>query len=387
MLRTHSDIIIVGGGPVGAALALALVDSGYQVQVLEARLDLTRAAYQRSLALSYGSRLILQRLGIWSALREVTAISDIHISQRGSLGMSRLRATEEGLPALGYVVDYGELDSVLHAALQDSGVAVVTGAKVTASSGYSRYASIQAELSGVNRLFTARLAVIADGGGSGSSCDTARVTRAYAQQALLATVRTELPPNGCAYERFSAQGPVALLPHGDGFALVWTGSPDQVQALLALPEADFLDALHAHFGDRVGHFLSVIGRTSFPLNLSYVRAAVTPHKVMIGNAAHILHPVAGQGFNLGLRDAWELAAAVRATGRDELGSLSMLRSYQANRRLDTAASIYFTDLLVRLFSNSDPLLQHGRSLGLLALQQLPPLKHLVTRRMIFGTHG
>lgn len=382
-MREHSDIVIVGGGPVGAALALALADSDWQVQVLEARVDLQRAAYKRTLALSYGSRLILQRLGVWSALSDVTAISDIHISQRGSVGMSRLHAAEEGLPALGYVVDYAELDSALHAALRNSAVEVVTAAKVTATDGAAGYARIQAELAGVSRQFTTRLAVIADGGAS----STPRVTRPYAQQALLASVRTELAHNGCAYERFTAQGPVALLPQGAGFALVWTGAPEQVQALLGLPEADFLQALHVHFGDRVGRFLSVDGRTHFPLNLSYVRNTVSPHQVMIGNAAHILHPVAGQGFNLGLRDVWELAECVRGCRRDELGGMAMLKRFQAQRRLDSSASIFFTDLLVRLFSNPNPLLQHGRSLGLLALQQLPPLKHFVARRMIFGARG
>ena len=382
-MREHSDIVIVGGGPVGATLALALADSDWRVQVLEARADLSRAAHKRTLALSYGSRLILERLGVWSQLDDVTEIKDIHVSQRGSLGMSRLRATEEGLPALGYVVDYAELDSVLHDALRASAVDVVAGARVTTIAHNTGYARVQVEQGGATHYITTRLAVIADGGAGGAE----RVTREYDQHALLASVTTELPHQGCAYERFTADGPVALLPQGDGFALVWTATPQRVTELLAMPDDEFLLALHTHFGDRVGRFLSVHARASFPLVLRYAQDTVAPHQVMIGNAAQTLHPVAGQGFNLGLRDAWELSEMVRDCDREALGSLDMLKRYQASRRVDTSASIFFTDLLVRLFSNANPLLQHSRSLGLMALQLVPPAKHMVARRMIFGARG
>ena len=330
-MREHSDIIIVGGGPVGATLALALADSPWQVQVLEARADLSRAAYKRTLALSYGSRLILERLGIWSGLHDVTAIKDIHVSQRGTLGVSRIRADEEGLPALGYVVDYAELDSVLHEALRATAIEVSAGSRVTAIAHNSGYARVELEQHGVQRQLTTRLAVVADGGGGGAE----RVTREYGQHALLASVTTELPHQGCAYERFTADGPVALLPQGDGFALVWTATPERVAELLAMPDDEFLLALHAHFGDRVGRFLTVTGRSSFPLILRYARKLVAAHQVMIGNAAQTLHPVAGQGFNLGLRDAWELAELVRDCKRETLGSIDMLKRYQAGRRVDT----------------------------------------------------
>lgn len=383
-MREHSNVVIVGGGPVGAALALALADSEIDAQVLEARADLDRPAYKRTLALSYGSRLILERLGVWAALHAVTEIKDIHISQAGGLGMARLHAEEEGLPALGYVVDYAELDSGLHAALRRTDVTVVTGAQVKDAASYAGYARVTAEIAGVPRYITARLAVVADGG-AGSSAP--RQTKDYAQHALLASVSAEIGPHGWAYERFTAQGPVALLPQGDGYALVWTATPERVRELLELPEPVFLAELHAHFGDRVGCFLSVTSRTSFPVNLSYVRDTIAPHRVIIGNAAHILHPVAGQGFNLGLRDAWELAGYIRDSRHEELGSLRMLKEFRGSRRLDTAGSIFFTDLLVSLFSNDIPVLRHGRSLGLLALQQIRPLKRFVARRMIFGAQG
>jgi 2-octaprenyl-6-methoxyphenol hydroxylase len=384
-MQSHSDIIIVGGGPVGATLALALADTPFSVQVLEAREDLSRAAYKRTLALSYGSRLILERLGIWAQLSEVTAITNIHISQRGGLGMSHLTATEENLPALGYVVDYGELDSALHAALRKSKASVVTGARVGNIRNSASYAQVQVTQADVAHNLTTRLAVVADGGAGQAQ----RITQEYDQHALLATVSTELPHNGCAYERFTPEGPVALLPHQQGFALVWTGTPARVAELLAMPDGEFLTALHMHFGDRVGQFLTVTGRTSFPLVLRYAQDTVAPHQILIGNAAQTLHPVAGQGFNLGLRDAWELAKAVRdlGTDREALGSRNMLQHFQSQRRADTGSSIFFTDLLVRLFSNDNPILKHGRSLGLMALQYLPPVKHMVARRMIFGARG
>jgi 2-octaprenyl-6-methoxyphenol hydroxylase len=382
-MREHSDIVVAGGGPVGAAFALALADSEFSVQVLEARTHLRQPAFRRTLALSYGTRLILERLGVWSALRKVTPIRDIHISQRGGIGVARLSAGEEQLPELGAVVDYGELDAVLHQVLANSPVQVVSGARVVDSFGTATYASLQVEHHDQPECVTTRMAVIADGGAGLAR----RAHRAYAQHALVAWVKSELPHEHCAYERFTDEGPMALLPDQDGFALVLTALPERVNALLAMPEADFLAELYSHFGGRLGHFVQVRERNSFPLAASYARDVVSAHRVMIGNAAHMMHPVAGQGFNLGLRDAWELAGQVRACGREALGSLPMLKRYAATRQFDVSASMWFTDSLVRLFTQPDPLLGHVRSMGLLALQQLPPLKHFVARRMIFGARA
>lgn len=382
-MREHSDILIAGGGPVGTTLALLLADSDFSVQLVEARADLGRPAHGRTLALSYGSRLVLERLGVWGALREATAITTIHISQRGGLGIARLRASEENLPALGYVVDYAELDAALHARLRDAPVTVTGGARVQDIRSSGGFALVGIRRGAAVQSVTTRLAVVADGG-SGSE---KRIGRDYGQHALIATVTTELPHQGCAFERFTPDGPAALLPQGEGFALVWTATPQRVQALLALPDTDFLDQLHRHFGDRLGRFLSVRGRASFALALRYASNPTRPHSVLIGNAAQMLHPVAGQGFNLGLRDAWELAACIRRSTREALGGADMLTAYSRTRRLDTRGGIFFTDLLVRLFSNDNALLHHGRSLGLAALQALPPVKRFVARRMIFGARA
>lgn len=382
-MRTHSDIIIGGGGPVGSTLALLLADSPHRVQLIEARADLSRALHRRTLALSYGSRLILERIGVWASLRDVTPITRIHISQRGGLGMAWLTADEENLPALGYVVDYAELDQALHARLRDSNIDVVCGARVAAVRATAGYALLDVHQQAVSNLLTTRLAVIADGGAAAAQ----RITRDYGQHALTATVTTELPHQNCAFERFTPDGPAALLPQGDACALVWTAAPARVAALRELPDAEFLAQLHTHFGDRLGRFLSVGARSSFPLGLRYAAAPVQAHSVMIGNAAQMLHPVAGQGFNLGLRDAWALNDVIRASRPGELGSAAMLAAYRSQRQLDTRGGIFFTDLLVRLFSNDNVLLKHGRSLGLSALQLVPPVKHFVARRMIFGARG
>lgn len=378
----HADVVISGGGPVGVALALALADSGLSVQVLEARMDLTRSVWTRTLALSYGSRLILDRLGIWQDLRDVSPIRHIHVSQRHSLGQSVLHAEEEQVPELGYVVDYAELDAALHAALRTSPVKVVTGARVGQSGSMTGYA--WAHVGETNQLVTARMLAIADGGAGQQG---KRVLRDYGQHALLAWVKPAAFRPDWAFERFTDQGPVALLPQNEGYALVWTGTPERVQALLALPDADFLSALHEQFGDRVGEFLQVRERHYFPLQLSDNIDAVQPHRVMIGNAAHVLHPVAGQGFNLGLRDAWELAQLAAEWPRADLGSPAMLSRYAGRRTVDVRASMWFTDGLVRLFSRDDPVLHHLRGAGLMALQQFSPARHFVARRMMFGARA
>lgn len=390
-MLSHSDIIVAGGGPVGAAFALAVADSDFSVQLLEARPYPSAQASQRTLALSYGTRLILDRLNVWPMLHDVTPIRDIHISQRGSLGTTRLHASEEQVPELGYVVEYSELDAALHAALAASSVHTHYGTKVTASGGNRHMAWLDWAADGAadsaHGMSTTRLAVIADGGHHLDDSSSV-AQKSYAQHALLAWVKSERSHRNEAFERFTPEGPMALLPHGEGFALVLTAAPDKVQHWLALSDAEFLAALHEHFGDRVGAFLTVRNRSSFPLQYRLTRHSAAQHRVLIGNAAHVMHPVAGQGFNLGLRDAWELAQQVHACShREELGDANMLAHYQRARRLDVSASMLFTDQLVRWFTLADPVLRHARSFGLSTLQQWPPLRHFVARRMMFGAQA
>jgi 2-octaprenyl-6-methoxyphenol hydroxylase len=202
--------------------------------------------------------------------------------------------------------------------------------------------------------------------------------------AVIGKVETAVPHDGLAYERFAADGPIALLPDGDHYGFVWTLSPDRAQAMLALPDDAFVAAFARHFGRRRGDFVRTWGRKSFPLVLEFARPAVAARVVAIGNASQTLHPVAGQGFNVGLRDAFELARAIRAAPRDEIGAPPMLASFAARRRTDRWAGIAFTHGLVHLFGTDLPLLRWPRGLGLALLDAIPPLRRTFTRAMLYG---
>ncbi len=378
------DVLIAGGGPVGASLALALHGSGLVVGLLEPRAPRAAQADPRPVALSHGSRLILERLGVWEQLAPATPIRRIHVSQRGGFGRVELDATEARLPALGYVVDYGRLAVTLETALEATGGchvirAAVTGTHADAIAAYAQFDAGR----GLEQAAT-RLLAVADGGALAS----ARVQiRGYRQAAVTARVTCAAPHQNVAYERFTPEGPLALLPLGGMLALVWTTTPDSAQQLCGLPEVDFLKRLQCAFGSRLGAFRSASARAWFPLALKTTERIAEPRTVALGNAAQTLHPVAGQGFNLGLRDAWELAEAVRGGGRDEIGAAGQIRAYRERRRLDRGGGIWFTDALVRLFSNDIAPLRLARGLGLAALGAVPPARDFVVRRMTFGTRG
>jgi 2-octaprenyl-6-methoxyphenol hydroxylase len=392
-LQTSPDVTIIGGGPVGATLALALaqgMDAGdpLSVTVLEAQGDFAAPRDARTLALSHGSRLILERIGIWPKLAEPTPITRIHVSQRGAFGRAVLSAEDAGMPALGYVLNYADLQQALHAALAQAPVRYLTGTTVEEVHPDADAPSVACGRDGGRRTITGRLLVIADGGRSlGSLPGVKRESRDYGQCAVVCQVRTERSHDGLAYERFTPQGPAALLPYQDRYALVWTASPQQAEEMLAWDDATFLARLHAHFGDRQGRFVWAGKRASFPLSLKTSKPLTLPRTVLVGNAAQTLHPVAGQGFNIGLRDAWELAQGILNVPRERIGDAAMLAAYASGRRLDTGGGIFFTDLLVRGFSNDLPVLREARAAALSALDLLPPLKDFVVRRMIFGAKG
>jgi 2-octaprenyl-6-methoxyphenol hydroxylase len=391
-LSADPDVLIVGGGPVGATLALALAqgaqgDAPLRVTVLEAQRDHSSPRDARTLALSHGSRLILERVGIWQQLAEPTPITRIHVSQRGQFGRAILSAVEAGLPALGYVINYADLQSALHEALSRAPVHYLTGATVEQVQP-GEVPCVAFVRDGETQALSARLLAVADGGRTlGNVTGIKREKRDYGQCAVVCQVRTEIPHGHRAYERFTADGPAALLPFRDGYALVWTGTPERAEEILSWGDAAFLANLHAHFGDRQGRFVWAGKRVSFPLSLKYSKPLTLDHTVLVGNAAQMLHPVAGQGFNIGLRDAWELAHAVLAAPREQIGSKAMLAGYAAGRRVDTGGGIFFTDLLVRSFSNDWPVLREARAMALSALDMLPPAKDFVVRRMIFGARG
>jgi 2-octaprenyl-6-methoxyphenol hydroxylase len=395
-----NDILIVGAGPVGAVCALALQQQGVNARLLEAQAEDARGD-TRTLALSYGSRLILDRLGVWEKLADVTPITRIHISQRGALGVARLSAEEVSVPALGYVLPYATLTAALKQALADANIAVDYGTAVARIEPGAASATLH---TAAGNTLTAPLVVVADGG-RGEAAPEPKISRDYDQMAVVCEVQTELPHANQAFERFTPEGPAALLPHagtptfyglkpvkdrmpkGDRYALVWTASNAEAERIAALPDAEFLAALYRHFGGRQGLFLQASPRKTFPLKLSYTGSEAGERVVRIGNAAQTMHPVAGQGFNIGLRDAWELAALCGDFPAGEIGSAAMLSAYARGRRVDVLGGVGFTDFLVRVFSNDVSPLRHARGLGLLALEALPPLKSFVARRMIFGARG
>ncbi len=377
-----NQVLIVGAGPVGAVCALALQQQGVAARVLEAQPEDARAD-TRTLALAHGSRLILERLGVWDRLADVTPITRIHISQRGALGMARLAADELGVPALGYVLPYAELTAALKQALREAAIAVEYGVAVERIEPGSASATLYAA---DGRALRAQLVVVADGG-RGEAAPEPKFAHDYEQMAVVCEVRTELPHAGQAFERFTPEGPAALLPKDEGYALVWTANDADAKRIAALPDEEFLAALYRHFGGRQGLFLQASPRKTFPLRLAYVGSEAADHVVRIGNAAQTLHPVAGQGFNIGLRDALELASVCGDTDSGEIGGTAMLRDYAQGRRVDVIGGVGFTDFLVRVFSNDVAALRHARGLGLLALEVLPPLKAFVARRMMFGARG
>jgi 2-octaprenyl-6-methoxyphenol hydroxylase len=321
---------------------------------------------------------------MWGALAAapgaVTPITRIDVSQAGGFGAALLDAADVGLPALGYVVSYVALQAALDAALERARVDV-------------RYASpverLDATPGGVTAVgpaderVEARLAVIADGTGAALP-GIERVHHDYGQVAVIGKVETAAPHGNLAYERFTPDGPIALLPEGEHYGFVWTLAPARAQAMLALSDEAFTERFAEHFGRRRTDFVRAWGRKSFPLVLAFARAAVATRIVAIGNASQTLHPVAGQGFNVGLRDAWELKRAIAAVPRDEIGAPAMLADYAARRRTDRWAGIAFTHGLVHLFGTDMPMVRWPRGLGLALLDAIPPLKRSFTRAMLHG---
>lgn len=386
-MNAQYDIAIIGGGPVGAALALALRGSRFRVCVLEARGADAACNDARALALSYGSRLLLERLGVWASIQDISAIRTIHVSQKQSFGRALLRAEELNVADLGYVLPYPALHGALDVAMQHSGIATIYGASVTRLDQHDGIAEIGYQLDGTEHTLHTRLAVVADGGRLLAEKFPPEV-HDYGQTALITHITCSAPKADTAFERFTPQGPLALLPFKEGYELVWTAPHQRAQEMLAWDDARFLQELHRHFGDRVGDFLSVGKRTCFPLGLRRApRQTPMPHTVLIGNAAQTMHPVAGQGFNMGLRDAWELAQVLLDTAPESVGNEAMLAAYCSSRRTDRESGIRFTDGLVRLFSNDLPMLGMGRAAALSVLDCLPFAKKFVAKRMMFGANG
>jgi 2-octaprenyl-6-methoxyphenol hydroxylase len=388
-----SDIAIVGGGMVGASLALALSRAGLSVVLVEATAPDSEAQPsfdERTTALGNGSRRVFEALGVWEALQaEAAPIRSIHISDAQRFGFARVDAAELGLQALGFVVANRAIGRELWSALrQAQRVTLRMPARVLAVELGAAYASLRLQDAAGESLLHARLVVAADGAQSlvRAAAGIRAQVHDYEQTAIVAAVRTDQPDAGIAYERFTQAGPMALLPlrgvgTGHWHTLVWAAAPADAQALLALTPPQFLARWQQMFGWRAGRALQLGHRGAYPLSLVRAATAVGPRSVLLGNAAQALHPVAGQGFNLGLRDAADLAELLTEVTRagGDVGEAAVLQRYAAQRAADRDGVVRFTDALVRVFADRRPGVGVLRDLGLLAFDLLPPAKRMLGR--------
>jgi 2-octaprenyl-6-methoxyphenol hydroxylase len=375
---TELDVAICGAGPVGMALACLLVARGMdpaRIALVDARSLAQACADPRSLALSYGSRQLLGEIGAWPL--PATEIHQIHVSRRGYFGRSMIDRAEHDVPALGYVTRYGELAAVLGTACDKAGVSVLRPARVTGSTEHSDGVMLQLD---DGRTLDAALAVQAEGGLFGEQDDKAQ-RRDYHQTAVIARVSASAPIAHRAYERFTGEGPLALLPQdgadGHQYALVWCVRPETAERLLALDDAAFLKALGDAFGTRLGSFVGAGARVTYPLGLNADPRA-TARTVAIGNAAQTLHPVAGQGLNLGLRDAAVLARLLARAATP-----SSLARFSDERQLDRKLVVGLTDTMARIFASEGPA-QALLGLSLGVIDTVSPARTLLAEVMMFG---
>ena len=375
---SSADLVIIGAGPVGMTLALALAGSSLHVLLIDSRARGAAADDPRALALSYGSRQLLERLQAWNAAAS-TAIHQIHVSQRGGFGRTLIKAEDYKTPALGYVLRYRDLAATLDARLANG--QLIDQCRIDHIETDDDGATLSVTQHETPRRIRTKLIVHAEGT---PNDDPGIKVRDYGQQAIVAEVRPVPAHNNRAWESFTPDGPLALLPLGQDYSLVFSVPPAKAAQLLALDDEAFLTALRKQFGQRLD-FIASGPRTSFPLALRARPQITQQRQVWIGNSAQALHPVSGQGFNLGLRDAWELAD-VLLEHRDA-GNPAALARYANRRQPDRCGSMAFTDGIVRLFSNDLPPLRIARGLGLRALDLAPPLRHFVAKRMIWGARA
>jgi 2-octaprenyl-6-methoxyphenol hydroxylase len=374
------DILIVGAGPVGMTLHLALAAGGRKSLLVDRRPQQAQQGDPRALALSHGARQLLEQINSWPA-RAATPIETIHISQKDGFGRTLIDRAEYELPALGYVVRYRDLASALAANLAAD--AVLAEAKILDIAPSEDHVTVTLRHAGQTRTMQTRLLVHAEGT---PGDDPAVKVSDYEQHAVICEVTPVFANNAGhakrAWERFTPDGPLALLPLGNEYSIVFTLPPAKADAVMALDDDAFIAALQQQFGTRMS-FANPGKRSRFPLALRLRDTLVKGCEVWIGNSAQTLHPVSGQGFNLGLRDAWQLSEIFLKSGVDR----GTLADYAASRRLDRQGSAFFTDQIVRTFSNDFGPLKLARGLGLLALDLFPPARHFVAKRMIWGARA
>jgi len=387
-MSTVVDVAIVGGGMVGASLALALRDLGIRVVLIEGVAPNSSAQPSfddRTTALGNASRRIFESLGVWAAIAsQAAAIRTIHVSDAGRFGFARLRAEEQGIDAFGYVVANRVIGAVLWEKLQASESITL---RVPATPEDIEISEAGATFSvtgsgGVREQIKAHLVVAADGAHSSvrAAADIGAGVEDYDQVAIVANVAADRAHDGTAYERFTPSGPLAVLPLHDGsYGVIWSCRPEDASGVMSLDDDSYLRELQTRFGWRAGRFVRVGRRASYPLRLTRAAATTATRTVLIGNAAQALHPVAGQGFNLGLRDAAMLAEVIANAGVADVGAPMLLQRFAQWRAVDRSGVVRFTDGLVKLFGSSRPGVGLLRNLGLLMFDLAPPAKSALAR--------
>jgi len=383
----NKAVVIIGGGPVGLIFALLNQINSFDTLILESKSENQSLDDSRGLALSNGSRFILEEIGVWEELTDkLTEIKSIHTSQKGTFGRTLMQAKDFKKDALGYIVSYGSLIKVLQKKLKKSKKINIL---------YNTKASQFLLKKGENCLIYQDqrkkhelffdLLVLADGG---NACipgvEITRSSKTFNHSAIVTQVTSEFPHQNIAYERFTPAGPIALLPNlKNKFSLVWTGKTKDVEQLMQLNDESFLGELHDHFGDRVGNFISCEDKITFPLKQSFVDVIKNKNVVVIGNSAQTIHPVAGQGLNTGLRDAFVLSGCIRSnSGLDNINLLLM--KYIKLREAETKKLMRFTEVLVKGFSNDFVGLNKLRGLALTFLDLNHELKKIFVRKMSIG---
>lgn len=403
-MKKNVDVCIVGGGMVGATLACALAkNSDLSILLVEAfPVNESRASASgeiqtsydaRSTALSRGTAEIFHQLGCWTLMRaQAEPIIDITVSEKGGFGASYLSAMDQGVPALGYVIENASLGNVLiNQLFQYSNIQVQSPAKVAAISFQTDGVSVTIEGEHQSRDVLTKLIIAADGQDSELRAmlgiDVAYTD--YGQKAIIANVSPDRQHQGLANERFTENGPLALLPlNNNRYSLVWSLECQAAEETMALSDNDFMEKLQLQFGHRVGQFIKVGERYSYPLQLMRAKEQIRPRVVLVGNAAHTLHPVAGQGFNVAARDVAVLAADIKQAYRSHhpIDNFDVLQGYWNKRRLDQEKTIQFSDNLLRLFSSESDVLRVARNVGLIGLDVWGLGKDIFSKHAMGAAH-
>ena len=381
-----NSIAIIGGGPVGAIFALLNKSQTSKIVLLESNSQIQTKRDKRALALSNGTKFILEKIGVWKDLEgSLTPIKTIHTSQKGTFGRFLMKAEEFDQQALGYIISYGELIQVLQKKILNSkNIEALYNSEVISFVSSGKKQKIIFKYKSQDKLLNCDLLVLADGGSAEiNGINITRTNKSFEHSALVTHIETDVPHSNIAYERFTSMGPMALLPNLNGqYSLVWTGPTDDITRLKQLNNSEFLMALQQQFGDRVGNFKLFEKRVTFPLKQSFVSKYPEANIAIIGNSAQIMHPVAGQGLNTGVKDALILAECINKNVNLDLKL--MINKFNHMRKKETKDTLRFTESLVTLFSNDFIGVNKIRGMALSFLDLIPPIKKRFVKKMSYG---